>query len=150
MSPLKLCHYHNEKVVNRFVQYYAISTSEAEAIFEQLKLFLYVSVRYYHEKGKRLNIVDETYIIDEMWHFFILFTQDYYSFCITMFDEFYHHIPTSTRNVFISSADLREQMEYIASVCGESTVKLWYCEWALKYNARKMHELSLLPDVDFE
>lgn len=41
-------------------------------------------------------------------------------------------------------------MQYIADVCGEETVKLWDQDWALKYNARKMHALSILPELDFE
>ena len=150
MLPLKLLQYHNTNVVNRFVQYYAISPSEAKAIFEQLKLFLYISVQYSNKKNKRINIVDETFVIDEMWHFFILFTQDYYTFCMNMFGEFYHHIPTATRNESISSVELREQIQYIASICGEETVRLWYQDWAVKYNAKKMHALSILPNIDFE
>ncbi|WP_299494473.1 hypothetical protein [uncultured Shewanella sp.] len=150
MIPVKLLEYRNVNVVDRFTQYYAISKPEAEAIFEQLKLFLYTSVQYSHDKSKRLNIVDETFIIDEMWHFFILFTQDYYVFCMSMFNEFYHHVPSSTRDESISVHELREQMQFITDVCGEETVKLWYQDWALKYNARKMHALSILPELDFE
>ncbi|MCL1125488.1 hypothetical protein [Shewanella surugensis] len=150
MIPIKLLEYHNVNVVERFTQYYAISKPEAEVIFGQLKLFLYASVEYSHDRSKRLNIVDETFIIDEMWHFFILFTQDYYVFCMSIFNEFYHHVPSSTRNESISVNELREQMQYIADVCGEETVTLWYQDWALKYNARKMHALSILPELDFE
>lgn len=35
---------------------------------------------------------------DEVWHNFILFTREYHTFCQSIFGEFIHHVPKTSRN----------------------------------------------------
>jgi hypothetical protein len=36
--------------------------------------------------------------VDEVWHAFILFTKDYAEFCRSVFGEFIHHVPRTSRD----------------------------------------------------
>jgi hypothetical protein len=36
--------------------------------------------------------------VDEVWHAFILFTKDYADFCRSVFGEFIHHVPRTSRD----------------------------------------------------
>ena len=140
MVPEKILNYKNEKVIKRFINYYEISVEEAEKIFEQMKLFLFVSNEYFKETGKRIRVVDELFVIDEMWHYFILFTEDYYNFCHDMFNSFYHHIPTVNRQSGISISELRLQMEYIQNKLGFEILNLWYSIFSKEYSALRMYQ----------
>lgn len=37
-------------------------------------------------------------VVDEVWHVFILFTQDYASFCQDVYGQFIHHRPATSNN----------------------------------------------------
>jgi hypothetical protein len=68
--------------------------------------------------------------IDDMWHEFILFTQDYADFCNHYFGEFIHHKPVIPDD----NAPPRELLEleiepllsYIYDNLGEETLSTWY------------------------
>ena len=148
--PKNIRDYDNQAVRARFAEYYDIDPREVVEIFEAVKDFLYVSHRYEKETGKRLRIIDETFVIDEMWHNFILFTEDYRAFCEEMLGEFYHHTPAVSRDETITEAELAEQLEFIRQYIGDEKLELWYGIWALKYNAHEMHERKILPEIAFE
>ncbi len=142
--------YDNAKVRTRFGEYYDLSEGEVDKIFTAMKVFLFVSHRYMMETGKRLRIVDETFVIDEMWHNFVLFTEDYHAFCHEMFGEFYHHTPAVTNVETISIDELSEQLQFIQAYVGEDRLETWYSTWAKTYNAREMHKKRILPEIEFE
>lgn len=64
-----------------------LKKEEIDFIFDYLKEFLYLSYKY---KGLYLS----SYIVDEAWHTFILFTKEYHDFCYSIFGEFRHHKPS--------------------------------------------------------
>ena len=60
-----------------------------EIVDEFKKFVAIVAINYV--KGKKIEMVSE--LIDELWHTFILFTNDYRKFCDTTVGEYIHHDP---------------------------------------------------------
>lgn len=85
----KVMAYTNEEVVYRFYDNYDVDIEEARDIFNELKRFLFLAAKY--GDTQRIFTHEALYIIDEMWHTFILFTKDYHDFCMDHFGFFLHH-----------------------------------------------------------
>ena len=60
-----------------------------EIVDEFKKFVAIVAINY--ARGKKIEMVGE--LIDELWHTFILFTNDYRKFCDTTVGEYIHHDP---------------------------------------------------------
>ena len=80
--------YKNEDVVDRFLTMYDLEHEEAQKIFTETLKWLWLG-----NKIDGVFIDDSTLIIDEMWHNFILFTQEYEFFCLNNFGRYLHHQP---------------------------------------------------------
>ena len=91
--------YKHEDVVLRFAEDFKISVSDSEDVFLELKRWLWICAKRHIQikEGKaesfRLPLFNEAYIIDMMWHSFLLFTKDYQEFCEEQFGFFIHHNP---------------------------------------------------------
>lgn len=78
--------YQNNAVVERVARDLELSPLEAEALFQETKRFLYLAA------------ASETRLapppaIDDCWHLFLIFTEDYADFCSRYFGRFLHHRP---------------------------------------------------------
>ncbi len=86
MDTQRLNSYTNLKVINRYVGEYGIPFNTAANRFHELKSFLHTCA-----------IADRPCVptknIDDIWHTFILFTQDYQNFCMEYLGKFIHHYP---------------------------------------------------------
>ena len=92
--------YENQEVIDRFLRIYQIEYCDAQIIFKELLKFLYLSDLNIEERKMNPNIPILTIfsfntIIDEMWHNFILFTNDYSLFCKKYLNNFIHHAPST-------------------------------------------------------
>ncbi len=87
--------YRNELVINSFTSKMDVSREEAERIFLEVKRWLwYIATTTPTEQNPEAHAIDEPmFIIDEMWHTFILITRDYMAFCDQMFGRYIHHAP---------------------------------------------------------
>ena len=63
-----------------------LTKKEVDLVFDTLKDFMYLSL-YGH-------VYLSSYIVDEAWHTFILFTKDYHKFCNEVFGKYFHHMPS--------------------------------------------------------
>ena len=63
---------------------------QIKEIVNEFKKFMAIIV-IYHETDKRVEMVSE--LVDEVWHTFILFTNEYRKFCDTLVGEYIHHEP---------------------------------------------------------
>ena len=63
-----------------------LTKAEIDLVFENLKCYLYLS----YIKPSYLS----SYIVDEAWHTFLLFTKEYKEFCTLVFWRFIHHAPS--------------------------------------------------------
>jgi hypothetical protein len=78
--------YENEDLVRRLQDKLALTEDAARELFADTKRFLLVC-------GTTPGNWSPTEPIDEGWHNFILFTQDYAKFCQQNFGRFIHHNP---------------------------------------------------------
>ena len=141
----KVLEYKNDEVINRFTVLYDIDEQEASRIFNETLKWLWL--------GNKINgifIDDSTLIIDEMWHNFILFTQDYEKFCLTNFGRYIHHQPEKRKqqewynnsfNIEEHRKKLEGLYENIYDHLGEKTLLIWYEEFPQKYSLEKIKKL---------
>lgn len=92
--------YKNNMVVHKFLESYNMPFEDAEDIFMETKKWLWLCGKAIHQRKNGLDcppllITQELFIIDEMWHTFILFTREYSSFCKKYFTHYIHHSPTT-------------------------------------------------------
>jgi hypothetical protein len=80
--------YENPELVERIKDKQSLSEEKADALFEDLKRFLYLCGNSPAHHSPPRNI-------DSAWHQFILYTRDYAVFCEEMFGRFIHHKPAS-------------------------------------------------------
>ena len=80
--------YQNPELIERFKQKLGLGHTDAELLFEDLKKFLYIA-------GTNRGSWPPPVAIDDAWHEFILYTKDYRTFCLMMFDRMIDHTPTS-------------------------------------------------------
>jgi len=78
--------YTNQRVINRYINQYKIDNVNAELHFKALLDFL-------HLAATTNKPCFPNKAIDDIWHTFILFTKDYYTFCSSNFGKIVHHYP---------------------------------------------------------
>ncbi len=101
--------------MKRYCQLHNASPNEGEAVWQELMKFLWVCTQLHASSPASADV-------DEMWHVFILFTADYFNFCVTHAGRFLHHQPTETPHV-----GNRPDIKAIAEEAfGELNPKYWY------------------------
>lgn len=93
MTPelLSLLSYNNPKVLEVFCsQHPEISVDEAQVVFQDLLAWMWLSVQRAN-LGKKTYLFGPLLLLDEMWHVFILHTQDYVDFSMCYFGMYFHH-----------------------------------------------------------
>jgi len=69
---------------------------------EDVMRFFWISKKHYLDRKENPQIPafnftfimdEEMKEIDQMWHIFLLYTQDYMDFCEKYFGEYLHHLP---------------------------------------------------------
>ena len=138
--------YANDEVVLRFHDNYDVTISEARDIFTEMKKFLWLSGTHLGEK--RIFTHEPLFIIDEMWHTFILFTKDYHAFCMQYFGFFIHHhiVPRAEKRQAIQELEedrekaseklkplLTEYYTLIYETLGKDTLVKWMKIYGSKY-----------------
>lgn len=78
--------YTNQNVIEKYSEEFNLSLSDAEFHFKGMIKFLITC-----SKSKMPCYPNA--ILDNMWHTFILFTRDYYTFCNSYLGQFIHHVP---------------------------------------------------------
>ena len=68
--------------------------------------------------------------IDQIWHVFLLYTQDYMEFCEKYFAEYLHHkpdvVPNFEKGHFDFETNLVKFLNYIYKNLGEEVVRRWF------------------------
>ncbi|KZN35948.1 hypothetical protein N480_18330 [Pseudoalteromonas luteoviolacea S2607] len=139
--------YHNQDIIDGFLKSLDVTEEEANNIFKDTLKWLWYC-RHPDTQGSR-TIDKNLLIIDEMWHTFILYTNDYFKFCHKYFGMYIHHSPT--RNSEIEeykkltpeerTAEKRRQLELVYDVLGKETFISWYHLYPQKYTYSSILEL---------
>lgn len=77
--------YENDAVIARYQKEFQLSQIEAELLFDDVKCFLWLN--------SVSGVIAPPPKIDDGWHIFIIFTQDYMEFCEKAFGVYRHHRP---------------------------------------------------------
>lgn len=86
--------YTNADLVERIQKKLELSSDQAELLFKDLIKFLSLCV-YRMDNNRELLVPPKK--IDEAWHNFLLFTEEYANFCETFFGSFIHHQPSTSK-----------------------------------------------------
>lgn len=77
------------QIIDRYIKDTGVSLDQALQHEKELKRFLIACALH---PDRQFPMGSE--IIDELWHTFILFTQEYNDFCMQVAEKFLHHAPT--------------------------------------------------------
>ena len=146
-SLLRALEYRNEAIVYKFLERFDMSVGEAEALFEETKKWLWLcSIA----ERPHLVITHELFILDEMWHTFILFTNEYADYCNRYLGGFVHHAPMTRAEKEAQQREYREdpdgfsarrdeamrlEYELIADHLGQDTLFTWFVEYPRRYGS---------------
>jgi hypothetical protein len=115
----RLLAYENAGLIARMQNKLGIGHAEALALFDDTKRFLYLC-------GTVAPPLAPPERIDECWHHFILFTQDYASFCERYFGRFIHHLPKSPEDTARSDGSvMRTTLAHAGTRFGEPLSANW-------------------------
>lgn len=109
------------------------SAEEAQALFTEVLRYLVLDTLYPHKKWQMYSRR-----VDEVWHQFVLFTQQYIEFCVGYFGKLRHHFPSNApglpeqpaaRDSTTRTLDLRAAIEFRETyerTFGMPLPDLWY------------------------
>lgn len=131
--------YRNPSVLRRFRREHPEAADSAERLFDDLLRFFWISRRHAADRlaapaDPALDFVlimdEEMRMIDQMWHVFLLYTQDYADFCARYFGEFLHHLPDVVPALegaaFDPAENLTRFLSYLYDRLGADTVERWF------------------------
>lgn len=128
-------------VASRFSKKYDVNIDDSMKILEDAKKFLLLSA----ENPGMIFITPELFIIDQMWHTFLLFTHDYHEFCIGNVGRYLHHQPSVSNKTIETPEDedkylnnLKEMYAIIYDTYGEETLVRWVKDYPSKYSKETM------------
>jgi hypothetical protein len=127
--------YENNEVVLRFARERNVSVEDASDVFLETKRWLWLCAS---SPGMPVNMVGDAFVIDEMWHTFLLFTRDYAEFCQTYLSEFVHHVPKrsdedSSLETEEAKTLLRQDYAFIYDRLGPDTLLKWCRTFPAKF-----------------
>jgi len=141
--------YRNRHVVDRFVERYPLPRDEAEDLFVETLRWLWLCARAStDERAPAVFIDDCMALLDEMWHTFVLFTQEYTDYCDANLGGYVHHAPTTVEDKQRTALErdrdpdgfreqkevrLRALYEYVYDQLGEETLLKWYSTYPERY-----------------
>jgi hypothetical protein len=131
--------YTHPAVVRRFQKEHPALSAQASDLFHDLLIFLWGSKKHDFDRGQKPDdealqfvfIMDEEMRgIDQMWHVFLLYTQDYMEFCNQYFGDYLHHLPDIVPSLldekFDSETNLTKFLGYAFDELGEDVVRRWF------------------------
>ena len=80
--------YSNMDVMARFLADYKVDEKTAKLVFKDMIRFLWLD-----SIGRGAIMYQQMQIVDEMWHTFVLFSEEYESFCKKYFKKMIYHVP---------------------------------------------------------
>ncbi|MGE0549809.1 MAG: hypothetical protein AB7O24_28385 [Kofleriaceae bacterium] len=142
--------YRNPAVIDKFLESYAMPRRDADALFTELKRWLWLNARAHVIPGSpNIYVIADMTAIDEMWHTFLLFTKDYQDFCDRYFGHFVHHVPNTDRAMQRDERNERRRPElvqqnweasirFICEQLGERIALRWFKDYPKRFSLAKL------------
>lgn len=134
-----LLQYRNQRVLDKFKRDYPALADKAEGLFVEMLKYLWLAQKQQQDFSENPNsdelnflcaIYDDMIDVDNMWHTFILHTQDYHDFCDKYFGLYLHHIPDALQDIPKPwdefARDLSKYVAYVYDNLGDTTARLWF------------------------
>lgn len=134
--------YKNQAVLKLYEQNYPDNILKSEIAFQEVLKYLWLTKKHSLEKladptntslPSRCVMMRSMQEIDEMWHEFILFTQDYTDFCQQYFGAYMHHLPNLFDTMPASEEEVAEEVNkllpYVYDNLGEETMRIWFASY---------------------
>ena len=134
-----LLSYRHIGAIRTYIRTYGVDESIAEQLFIDMLKYLWVSSKHRcerqlnpHEPALQFNFVmhQEMRDIDNMWHGFILYTEDYTDFCLRYFGAYLHHMPDVAEGAGPTNEEFAEDMakylSYVYDNLGEQCMRTWF------------------------
>lgn len=125
--------------IRTYMRTYATEEATAEQLFIEMLKYLWISSKHRSDLKEtpadpslQFNFVmhQEMRDIDNMWHGFILYTQEYTDFCQRYFGGYLHHVPDVAEGLKPSddefARDMTNYLSYVYDHLGEATVRTWF------------------------
>lgn len=152
----RISEYRHKELVLHFCEKHQVSYEEGEILFNETKKLLWLMGRYRLENARDFGSALQGFAVywpmralDEMWHEFLLFTEDYAEFCSRYLGGYLHHTPKTAREkerhrAFVENNaqaakermdwEFREICRYVADTLGPDTLRLWFQEFPRRFN----------------
>lgn len=150
-----------DDIIYRFMEDWDLPFEEVKEIFVETKKWLWLHCAHYHDRQAKLNppplgFTGSTFMLDQMWHQFMLYTPNYHRFTHDFFGYFLGHAPidhaTKLEMEAAKKADpegesrnmeegLKAQIAYIVEKLGPATATKWYTTWKDQYSEEKLNAL---------
>lgn len=132
--------YENPYLLDRYTRDYGHNRLSAEIALAELIKYLWLCEKHRQDREAspentelhfECNMYPEMSDIDDIWHTFLLFTQEYQEFCLKYLGRFIHHVPETKFELIEPQSfetELARYFSYIYDHLGEDTLKLWFAE----------------------
>jgi hypothetical protein len=134
---------HDSKLVDRFMDIYKIPEDVCFEILRVTKIFLWLSIERDFRENKSIPMFKINFVVDEMWHNFILFSMEYTEFSNLIYGKYIHHAPSMDGAIF----DLDEYeatIRFIAKYVDEKTLENWFIIWPEIYSEKLLKTTMLV------
>jgi hypothetical protein len=134
--------YENPRVLKLYEQNHSQNNLSAKIAFTETLKYLWLTQRHAQDLKENLDpatlprdviMLRSMREIDEMWHEFILFTEDYSDFCQRYFGRYIHHLPNVFDNMPMTKEEEEEEISkllpYIYDHLGEDTMRIWFATY---------------------
>ena len=135
----EILNFKHPAVVRRFQKDHPAKADQAETLFSDLLRFFWASKKHQVERLQEPHRADLDFVfimdeemreIDQIWHVFLLYTQDYMEFCDRYFGEYLHHkpdvVPNFEKGAFDFEANLVKFLDYAYDALGPDVVARWF------------------------
>lgn len=136
---VRLLRHEHPPAIRAYARNHGGDEAQAGELFQDMLRYLWASRKHRADRAARAQegalaftfvMHEEMRAVDDMWHTFILYTQDYTDFCRRFFGENLHHQPDVAEGDAPSDAAFEAEMErylsYVYDVLGEDTVRRWF------------------------
>ncbi len=136
----KALSYSNARLLERYKRNHPNNRLPAENALDELIKYLWLCAKHRQDRSTfpdnedlnfPCNMYPEMKEIDDMWHTFLLFTQDYQDFCYTYLGHFIHHLPKNPNDIVVPEVfevELSRFLSYVYDCLGEETLRTWFAE----------------------
>ena len=150
-----------DDIAHHFIESWDMPLADAQELFLEAKKWVWLMAARYHDRKAGLPIptvhfTASTYMLDQMWHQFMLYTPNYHRFTYGLFGFFIGHAPAAEEakreikeaNAADPEGSRRKLMEELDGLCafvreklGAETEEKWYTTWATKYSQERVNAM---------